>query len=443
MKQKIFGCLGVAAITFALQFTPADVQARFFSPCDPCNPCDQVTCDPCADAWGCDPCGAVNGCGPKAGKWFLGGHLEAGFFANGHGRTAKYDGPAYLHFVPGRTYGMDTGNTALLQNTRLTGGQLNQIYLSMGRSVDGRRGLDIGGTVDLTFGSDAYIVQARGVEFGAGHGGDVHEGRWGKGDYFSAVAQAYLELEYRRLNVKAGKFYAPFGMDSYKSTDNFFYSWSPTMYIAPTTAGGIYGTYKVNDRLSVLGGWIQPDQFGETSDDNAFFGGVVWNPGKRVSVSYMIAAGKNSYDRNELNVQLGIDKFEYCVHSFTTSVQLSKRLKYNLNWTHFSVDVPNNNMHSYALMNEIIYQRSARWAFGTRFGLLKFGEYGSGLVLNAADPDTEWYTVSLGANWTPNKWLTVKPEVRYDWMANPKAGLFNEQNNTYQVSGGMSAVVKF
>jgi hypothetical protein len=59
----------------------------------------------------------------------------------------------------------------------------------------------------------------------------------------------------------------------------------------------------------------------------------------------------------------------------------------------------------------------------------------------------EWYTVCLGANWTPNKWLTVKPELRYDWFDNNKGRYsyyqFNDGTNTYQFSGGMSAVVKF
>jgi hypothetical protein len=56
--------------------------------------------------------------------------------------------------------------------------------------------------------------------------------------------------------------------------------------------------------------------------------------------------------------------------------------------------------------------------------------------------------VGVGANWTPNKWLTVKPEVRYDWTADDPVARFNMSGggaprNTYQTSGGLSAVVKF
>jgi len=62
--------------------------------------------------------------------------------------------------------------------------------------------------------------------------------------------------------------------------------------------------------------------------------------------------------------------------------------------------------------------------------------------------NADWYTVSLGANWTPNKWLTVKPEVRYDWTKNSvdsfnyKKGYPGDTKRD-QLSGGMSAVVQF
>ena len=157
MRKTIFGCLGAAAVAFALQFTTADVQAAFFNDCAPCDEagfCDDSMCDPC-DALGC---------GHSLGKWFLNGHMEAGFFANGHGQRATYDGDGGFG---GRAYNPASGNTAFLQNTRLTGAQINQTYLSFGRSVDGKRGLDIGGTIDFTWGSDAHVAQSAGLEINA------------------------------------------------------------------------------------------------------------------------------------------------------------------------------------------------------------------------------------------------------------------------------------
>ena len=449
MRKAIFGCLGAAAVAFALQFTPANVQAqglfsRFCDPCDAvgfCDPCDRIGNGSCFDNLACDPCGALDNCGPKMGKWFLNGHIEAGFFANGHGQKSTYATP---WGTVGRGANDASGNTALLQNTRLTGAQVNQIYLSMGRSVDGRRGLDIGGTVDFTWGSDAYIVQARGMEFGAGHGGPDTEGRWGKGDYYAAIAQAYVEVAYDRWNVKAGKLYAPFGIDSYKSTENFFYSWSPTMLSSPTMGGGVLASYVASNQLILLGGWIMPEEVGESSKNDFIAGGFIVMPTQKLNVRYVFAAGENTYAGN------GLTPYDLYVHSLTTTYHISKRLTNVLDWTYVQVrgDGPKvgpGNLYSYALMNQLTYQYNKQWAFGTRFGVLNNNGFGIGPAFDFQELD--WYTVSLGANWTPNKWLTIKPEVRYDWTDGKgfTAAPFNatRAGSTYQFSGGMSAVVKF
>ncbi|MCL2709560.1 MAG: porin [Planctomycetaceae bacterium] len=401
MRTTVFGCLGVAAVAFALQFTSANVRAAdWFSAC---NPCDEVACDPCGETIFCDPCDPV--CGPKvkAGKWFLNGHLEAGFFANGHGAKSTYTFPG----VRGADYW--SGNGPLLMNTRLTGAQVNQVYVSMGKSVDGRRGLDIGGTVDFTWGTDAWIVQSAGLEFNTGRRGlsevdlQAGRGRWGSGDYFASVAQAYVEAAYGDLNIIAGKFYAPFGTSHYKSTDNFFYTWAPTAMIAPHVGGGAYASYKVNSKFSVTAGWVMPDEIGESSKNNAVLGGFNWAPSKRFNLFYAFAAGRNSYHGYALN-DPGGGNTDLFVHSLVATVQFNPKLKNVFEWTLLNVN-PNfggpgrEYWTAYGFNNELIYQANKRWAFGTRFGMvnsdfvLPIGTLGPG----------DLYTVSLGANWTPNQ----------------------------------------
>ena len=434
MRKTVFGCLGAAVVVFALQFTQADVQAALFSACDPCNPCNEV--GPCDDTQGCDPCGAV--CGTKAGKWFLNGHMEAGFFANAHGQKSTYTGNGNWFTERGADY--VSGNTDLLQNTRLTGAQVNQVYISMGKAVDGRRGLDIGGTVDFTWGSDAYQVQLRGMEYAAGHGNQRN--RWGEGDYYAAFAQAYVEAEYGRWNVKAGKFYAPFGSSAYKSTDNFFYSWASTAMIAPTVAGGAYATYSLNSKWDLYGGWVTPGEFGESSKNNALIGGFNWKPSKRFSLRYTFAAGKDT--RADHPLYGPMDHKNLFINTLLATTQISKRLKYVFEWTLVNDNVaassgaPKDHFAAYGINNEIIYQYSKAWAFGVRFGMLHDSDYG------IVDINDDLYTVGLGANWTPTKWLIVKPEIRYDWLDKGTSNLqFDGGTSDYQFSGGLSAVVKF
>jgi len=404
--------------------SPATAHA---SPFGTCNPCDQVASN---------PCDGLDRCSPKAGQWFLNGHLEAGFFANAHGQKSTYgeldvefDGV----FGPPRAANFCSGNTELLQNTRLTGGQVNQVYLSMGKAVDGRRGLDIGGTIDFTWGVDAYKVQSDGLEINA-----KNPTGWGTGDYYAAFAQAYAEVEWGKWNVIAGKFYAPFGSSSYKSTDNFFYTWAPTKTIAPTTGTGAYATYSVNKDFALIGGWAMADSVGryEGYRCDVGLGGISWKAGNRLSLLYTFAVGEMT--------EKGSDDFtELFVHTFLANYQISKKLKYTFDWTLLNANTHDREeetsfyVTAWGLNNELVYQYNKKWAFGARFGVLCHD------IL-----DADWYNVSLGANWTPNKWLTVKPEVRYDWAHGPYKNAFDPDSNglgtkSHQFSGGLSAVVKF
>jgi hypothetical protein len=440
MKKFIMGCLGVVTAIVVAQFALAEVKAGVFSDC---NPCEEISeCNPC-DEVSCDPCEAI--CGTKKSKWFINGYLEAGFFADEYGQKNRYftKTPGYSHnnvAYGNGGYGTPVVSTPIpwlgpdkpLQNVGNTGGQLNQLYVSVGKSVDGKHGWDFGGTVDFTFGTDAYSVQSAGWEYAAGHGPDS----WGTGDYYSAFAQAYFEAEYKKWNIKAGKLYAPFGSNGYQSTSRFFYSLADTYSFVPGTATGAYATYSVNNRLAVYGGWVQPDQFGETSDDNAFLGGVIWQVSKRLNVHYAFAVGNNSQ---------GDEDTDYFVNSLVATYQINKKWKYIFDWSLANTtDVARDDEHNgtYGINNELIYQYNSKWAFGVRAGWLH--DYSS---------NDNKYTFSVGANWTPTKWLLVKPELRYDKYED--ARVFNRVTDrgfparnwrdwkNDQFSGGISAIVKF
>ncbi|MDR2440564.1 MAG: porin [Planctomycetaceae bacterium] len=459
MKKFIMGCLGVITAIVVIQFAQVEVKAGVFQDCSPCEEISE--CNPCDEAF-CDPCEAI--CGTKKSKWFINGYLEAGFVANEYGQKNFYypKTPGYSH------NDVIYGNTDYLQNVKNTGGQLNQLYISAGKSVDGSRGWDFGGTVDFTFGTDAGFVQSAGLEYAAGHGPDS----WGTGDYYSAFAQAYFEAAYKKWNIKAGKLYAPFGSNGYKSTDRFFYSLADTFAFVPATAAGAYATYTFNDKLSVYGGWVQPDQFGETSHDNAVLGGIIFQPTKKLNLHYAFAIGKNTVQDADIN---------YFVNSLVATYQINKRWKYIFDWTLKNVndhwvdeydddgtdvtETGTNRTMDYGINNELIYQYNSKWAFGVRAGWVHNGE-SSPWSDSEGDSGNWWsydnkYTFSIGANWTPTKWLLVKPELRYDVfdLSRYSGGSYQptpfntiDDNGEWretteqkkdQFSGGISAIVKF
>ncbi|MDR0611721.1 MAG: porin [Planctomycetaceae bacterium] len=470
MKRLILLCVVIITTIIVVQCFLSESKAGIFTEC---SPCDEAISDPCEPI-----------CSVKKSNWFVNGYLETGFWANEYGQKNVYSPklPGYSH--NNVQYGNGVVNQIPLagvptipnplQNVKNTGVQLNQLYISLGKSVDGRNGWDLGGTVDFVFGTDAFVVQTFGLEQSTGHGPDS----WGTGDYYAAFAQAYFEAAYKKWNIKAGKFYTPFGSQSFKSTESFFYSFADTDIFVPTTAGGAYATYTVNSHWSVYGGWIQPDMIGESSEVNAFLGGIIWQLTKKLNFHYAVALGK---DQRAVPNSLNVNDINFFAQSLVATYQINKKWKYIFDWslyndknTYHDYDPTNNgdvldrNM-LYGINNELIYRFNTKWAFGVRAG---WGHMGRSYY--DTDPVPPYngffyqvgggnkYTFSIAANWTPTKWLTVKPELRYDkYEKGYKDGseypgdqlpwgpavfpinAFDRQSKDDQLSGGISTIVKY
>ncbi|MCL2743445.1 MAG: porin [Planctomycetaceae bacterium] len=439
MKRIWFGLLGTVA-ALALQFAQTAVSAGLF---DECSPCGQVIT--------CNPCG-------KQGNWFVNGFIESGFWANEFG-TKNW----YAPNDPTRhNDNMWPGNSPFLQNVAHTGYQANQMYISGGKTANGKRGWDFGGQVDFVFGSDVWMIQAAGFEFANGH----DNLGWGTGDYYSAIPQAYFEAAYKNLNIYAGKFYLPLGAQRFRGDENFFYSFSSTWDFLPRTASGAYAAYDVGSQLSVVGGWVVPDQFGETSRNNAFLGGAIFHATDKLNLTYFTVTGEVDKKVSGAGADLG-----YFVNSLAATYDISKTWKAEFDWSmsNTQVDRSNYNYTAWGINAALYHQFSKDLSFGVRYNYVtgsdfanggnyrytahgyygnNLGRYPSSGLFSVKD---SWKAISVGANWTPYKWLTVKPEVRWDiaedengdgwfWDSN---GFSSENWHKQQVSGGVSTVVTF
>lgn len=435
MKKTILGCLGVVAAIAAIQFVQAEVYAGHCNDCDPCtevgccDPCEPIACDPCekvsycdpCDDIFCDPCGKV-GCGKKS-LWVWGGHLEAGVWANEYGRTDVHGKD--MNYATGAGL-KRSGNTDMLHNVRQTDFQMHQLYLYFGKQLDTRYGWDFGGQVDFMYGTDARYAQSSGLEKDAGRGA------WDGGDYYTALAQMYFEAGYKQLSVKVGKFFTPMGHNSLLSDRRFFYSLSDSFAALPVTHTGAVATWQFNKKFSVFGGWVNGEnQFFETSDDNAFLGGFNFEYNKRLSFAYGVLIGKNDY-RNADN--------DYFVQSFVVDYKPGKRWDYTFEWTLRNEKQGAARWGQYGINNELLYKVNKRWSVGARAEWMHY--YGGG-------QGNDKYNFSLGANWSPRSWITVRPELRYDKYdgSSAWANRFPEKDysvwRSKQLSGGVSAVVKY
>ena len=132
------------------------------------------------------------------------------------------------------------------------GYQMNQLYLLAEKATDtGGDGWDLGGRVDLLYGTDQRFTMARGLELER----DL-SGKWNSGPFYGlAMPQLYAEVAYNDLKIKFGHYYTIIGYEVVTSPDNFFISHAYTMqYGEPFTHTGFQATYQATDRLSVSAG---------------------------------------------------------------------------------------------------------------------------------------------------------------------------------------------
>lgn len=349
--------------------------------------------------------------------WFSGGHLEFGWFGNAYGRTNRYrDG----ELEP------ESGNTLLLQNVHQTDVQLNQLYLNFGKSLDSRNRLDIGGRVDVMFGTDALLAQSGGLERQDGLS------QWNTGDYYTALPQAFIEVGTQEFSVKMGKFLSPMGEESLLSTERFFYSLSDTYALLPQTLTGVLGEWQAGSRLSVQGGWVNGENATfENEKESALIGDVSYRVNKNMKLAYSAMAKLDGRTKTR------DDTFDFS-QSFIFGYRF-KKASYTLEWSIRNRKTGGGGRMEYGLNQELIHKINSRWSLGARFGWThRFTKSGLGY---------ERCNLTFGANWRPNKWLLIRPELRYDFCEGlkpfnkPKDGTPGGRKD--QWSGGISTVIKF
>ena len=114
--------------------------------------------------------------------------------------------------------------------------QFNQVYAVMEKTLKTDGGCwDIGGRIDLLYGSDYIFCESNGFETNPDG-----SPKWnGAVDYGLAMPQIYAEIGNDKVSMKVGRFYTIIGYESMMVVNNFFYSQNYAMrYAEPTTHTG-------------------------------------------------------------------------------------------------------------------------------------------------------------------------------------------------------------
>ncbi len=368
------------------------------------------------------------------------GYFEAGYTSNPAWPLSGFNGPDGYN---------DLSNQAVL----------DQLYAIAERvtKVENDCGIDYGYRADLMFGTDVHFVQTT--------KGSQWDSTWnGESPFYGlAMPQLYGQLQYNKLTLEGGHYYAPCGYENAMPTENFFYSHTYSfLYGEPTTLTGGYATYKLKDKLLINAGldtgW---NEFKAINGKiNAMFGFNWTSSDKDGKINVVEEVFIGDTDTTNTTVQSTRYLFNTVVN-----VKLGDKWHYILenNFAHDSgigtspTGAPSSGAWT-GFANYLLYDINDCWGFGIRYeyfedldGVVVPG-VGLGTAPGIAAPipisvlGSKYNDVTLGLNWKPNKNVVMRTEVRWDWAQN--AGIagakpYDDGGNNGQFLWGNDIVVRF
>ncbi|MBQ2821451.1 MAG: porin [Thermoguttaceae bacterium] len=396
----------------------------------------------------CAPCGSGI-LGP--GCLFVEGYLAQGFNVNSN--STSYSEPV-------GTYDKE-------------GYQLNQLYLSVGRRICRGDQWAVGGQVDIMFGTDYYYMTSTGLETDHNNqphwnGKDLNRDHYraGREMYGMALPQAFLEAYVPILagvDVKVGHFNSVMGFEANQANQNFFYSRSYTsIYGVPTSMTGVMTEWHLNDVWSITAGAVNEWNAFDTPEDHfSYVLGVNYqNPCQTFAVSATVMGGKqcaasfqaDDYSHPGANTTV----FDLCA-----KFKLTDRLAYVVEFNYGNNDAEvydilaassSKGRNWYGFSNYLFWQLSNTLTLGARFEWFCDKEntvISGGHQTTFANMGVNYFNWTLGLNWDPCPWLTIRPEMRWDYsdmeldVNGQKFYAYDRNSANYQFTLGCDAIIRF
>ncbi|MCL2646200.1 MAG: porin [Phycisphaerales bacterium] len=367
------------------------------------------------------------------------GWLEAGYtYDHRHGKTAVpiLPGPFNHEFgsnTPGPLWGGGDRNHFML----------NQFVIRFERQVKSDQ-WDVGGMVEIMYGTDASAIHANGL--GLGFNGD--DDRFNP-QYQPDITQAYVDVNVpigNGLKFRAGKFVSFLCYETIDPRNNAFYSHSYLFAALPATFTGLVGYYKINDEWAVMGGFTRGwDQCLQDNNGSSIdvVGQVSYTPNKQWSAVLNFTCGpENTNDSShyrttidgilgwqatkELKLGLeGLYVYDGGRNGFVTPI--SGGTGPNANITHAYGDQWGGYLYGSYFIDEYVTANARAGFFHTSVTSQFEGNfYGLPSLFNGIPGfDTNVFDFTLGLTVRPfpkdpiGKNLAIRPEIRYSICEDP------------------------
>jgi hypothetical protein len=355
----------------------------------------------------------------------------------------------------------DRFNGPVAMTDRSNEWQLNQLYLYAEKATANDVGWDLGGRMDLLYGTDNRFTTAAGLETE----GYYQNPQWTDYRFYGlAMPQLYAAVQRGDLTVKVGHFYAPVGYEVVPMIGNFFSSLPYTFeYGEPFTFTGVLANYAISENTSIGGGFTRGwDNWGGGEDyRNPHLGGLV-TFSTRVGEGSLAAAWVFGPEATQA---AGFQQrfLQTLVYSRPLEDDWTMVMQSDLGFQNDAVITGNSDAYWYGLNGYLFKKISDRWSWGMRAewfrdqdgarvgGYLGTTDNGSlrGLSTGRVGYAGNFYAITLGANWRPTANWIVRPNVRFDWFQgdltanNTEGDPFDGGNGNSQTLIGFDAIYTY
>lgn len=299
------------------------------------------------------------------------------------------------------------GNLPMGFNYKANDFLLQQNWLRIDRPVDTTSTTDAsyGFRFDTILpGSDYRFTVARGLfsdQLSADHG---HPDLYGI-DPIQFYGEAYYPMIAQGMDVKVGRFFALYGVETNDAISNALFSHAYTFVYDPFTHTGVVTTTKLSDAWTVQAGLVLgSDDFIDPVDTPTFVGSVKWTANdQKDSVLFNVIAGCGRYNQER-------DFNNPEVFDLVYNHKFSDRLNYNFEGLFgFETNVPDiGTAEWFGILNYLTYQLSPKLDTTTR---LEFFDDVQGERTGFRGLYT---ALTTGLEFKPCSAIVLRPELRYD-----------------------------
>lgn len=300
--------------------------------------------------------------------------------------------------------------------------QLNQAWLYLEKPLDADAEYDIGGRVDVMYGSNFRFMTSTGLE-------DNLNGS--HSFYGVAIPQAYITSKYKNVTLKSGHWFSPVGYFGVDMTGNFFNTLPYTyQYGEPFTHSGTLAQVQVNDTLNVGAGFIRGWDNFDTTNPNV--GGIATVSKTFDNGGSLAFVGMISQEQNQALVFRG-RYLQTLVYTKNVTDKITSVTQSDFGYQNDAIAVSGKDARWYGINQYFIYKKNECLSYGVNFewfrdeegyrvgGFLPntFAVPGSqvrGLATNRYGYAGNFFQVTMGPKWNPTKNVMIRPNLRFDWF---------------------------